>query len=76
MAVYQTMFFGRDAFAVIDPEGGGMETIIKNRDQVGGPLNQFSTVGVKFEMGAGIVYPERMLTLESLSSYSDLDKAN
>lgn len=76
VAVYQTMFFGRDAFAVIDPEGGGMETIIKNRDQVGGPLNQFSTVGVKFEMGCGIVYPERMLTLESLSSYSDLDKAN
>lgn len=76
VAVYQTMFFGRDAFAVIDPEGGGMETIIKNRDQVGGPLNQFSTVGVKFEMGAGIVYPERMLVLESLSSYSDLDKEN
>ena len=76
VAVYQTMFFGRDAFAVIDPEGGGTETIIKNRDQVGGPLNQFSTVGVKFEMGAGIVYPERMVTLESLSTYSDLDKAN
>lgn len=76
VAVYQTFFFGRDAFAVIDPEGGGMETIIKSRDQVGGPLNQFSTVGVKFEMGAGIVYPERMLALESLSSYSDLDQAN
>jgi len=76
VAVYQTFFFGRDAFAVIDPEGGGMETIIKSRDQVGGPLIQFSTVGVKFEMGAGIVYPERMLALESLSSYSDLDQAN
>ena len=75
-AVYQTMFFGKDAFAVIDPEGGGMETIIKSREQVGGPLNQFSTVGVKFEMGAGLVYPERMLVLESLSSYSDIDKAN
>lgn len=75
-AVYQTMFFGKDAFAVIDPEGGGMETIIKSREQVGGPLNQFSTVGVKFEMGAGVVYPERMLVLESLSSYSDIDQAN
>ena len=53
-----------------------METIIKSREQVGGPLNQFSTVGVKFEMGAGLVYPERMLVLESLSSYSDIDQAN
>lgn len=76
VAVYQTMFFGKDAFAVIDPERGGMETIIKSREQVGGPLNQFSTVGVKFELGAGIVYPERMVTLESLSSYSDIDQAN
>jgi hypothetical protein len=70
------MFFGKDAFAVIDPEGAGMETIIKDRSEIGGPLNQFSTVGAKFEMGAGILYPERMLTLESLSSYSDLDDAN
>lgn len=76
VAVYQTMFFGKDAFAVINPEGGAMETIIKSREQAGGPLNQFSTVGVKLEMGAGIVYPERMLILESLSSYSDLDQAN
>jgi len=53
-----------------------METIIKDRSEIGGPLNQFSTVGAKFEMGAGILYPERMLTLESLSSYSDLDDAN
>ena len=75
-AVYQTMFFGKDAFAVIDPEGGGMETIIKSREQAGGPLNQFSTVGVKFEMGCGIVYPERMLIVETLSSYSDMDQAN
>lgn len=76
VAVYLTMFFGKDAFAVIDPEGAGMETIIKDRSEIGGPLNQFSTVGAKFEMGAGILYPERMLTLESLSSYSDLDDAN
>ena len=76
VAVYQTFVFGKDAFAVIDPEGGGMETIIKSREQVGGPLNQFSTVGVKFELGAGIVYPERMLAIETLSSYSDIDQAN
>lgn len=75
-AVYLTMFFGKDAFVVIDPEGGGMETIIKDKREAGGPLNQFSTVGAKFSMGAGILYPERMLTLESLSSYSDIDEPN
>ena len=75
-AVYLTMFFGKDAFAVVEPQGAGMETIIKSREQAGGPLNQFSTVGAKFSMGAGILYPERMLALESLSSYSDIDESN
>ena len=75
-AVYLTMFFGKDAFAVVNPEGAGMETIIKDKREAGGPLNQFSTVGAKFSMGAGILYPERMLALESLSSYSDIDEPN
>jgi N4-gp56 family major capsid protein len=43
-ATYKTMFFAKDAFAVIDVEGGGMETIIKDRKEIGGPLEQFSTV--------------------------------
>lgn len=75
-AVYLTMFFGKDAFGVIDPEGAGMETIIKSKDEIGGPLNQFSTIGTKFSMAAKILYPERLLTLESLSSYSAIDEAN
>ena len=75
-AVYMTMFFGKDAFGVIDPEGAGMETIIKSKDEIGGPLNQFSTIGTKFSMAAKILYPERLLTLESLSSYSAIDEAN
>lgn len=75
-AVYLTMFFGKDAFGVVDPEGAGMETIIKSKEQVGGPLNQFSTIGTKFSMGAAILYPERLLTLESMSSYSDIDETN
>jgi hypothetical protein len=61
---------------VIDPEGAGMETIIKPKDEIGGPLNQFSTIGTKFSMAAKILYPERLLTLESLSSYSAIDEAN
>ena len=36
--------FAKDAFGVIDPEGGGLETIIKDKKEVGGPLEQFGTV--------------------------------
>ena len=75
-AVYMTMFFGKDAFGVVDPEGAGMETIIKDKNEIGGPLNQFSTIGTKFSMAAKILYPERLLTIESLSSYSAVDEAN
>lgn len=75
-AVYLAMVFGKDAFAVVDPEGAGMETIIKSKEQVGGPLNQFSTVGAKFSMATAILYPERFVTIECLSSYSAVDEAN
>ena len=75
-ATYKTMFFGKDAFGVVDPEGSGMETIVKTKDQVGGPLNQFSTIGTKFEIAAKILYQERMCTVWSGSSYSSTDTAN
>jgi N4-gp56 family major capsid protein len=75
-AVYQVMVFGRDAFGVVDPAGAGMEMIIKSAKEVGGPLEQFGTAGTKFSMAAKILYPERLLTLESLSSYSAVDEAN
>ncbi len=75
-AVYPTFFFGKDAFAVIDPEGMGMEMIIKNRDQVGGPLNQFSTIGYKFEAATKILYENRMVRVECCSAYSTVDDAN
>ena len=75
-AVYGTMFFGKDAFATIDPEGMGMEMIIKDKDKVGGPLNQFSTVGYKFENAAKILYQERMVRVESCSAYSTVDEEN
>ncbi len=63
--------------SVIDPEGGALEMIVKDKSQVGGPLNQFSTVGYKFETnGATVLYPERVLRIMSCSSFSDVDDAN
>ena len=73
---YATLMFGKDAFGVVDPEGMGMEMIIKSRDEVGGPLNQFSTVGYKFETGTKILYEERMLRIESGSTFSADDEEN
>lgn len=74
---YATYFFGKDAFGIIDPEGGALEMIVKDKSEVGGPLNQFSTVGYKFETnGATILYPERLLRVMSCSSYSATDTIN
>ena len=76
-ATYATYFFGKDAFGIIDPEGGALEMIVKDKSQVGGPLNQFSTIGYKFETnGATILYPERVLRVMSCSSFSATDEEN
>ena len=77
VAAYATYFFGKDAFGIIDPEGGALEMIIHDKGEIGGPLNQFSTIGYKFETnGATILYPERLLRVMSCSSFSATDEAN
>lgn len=74
---YATYFFGKEGFGIVDPEGGGLEMIIHDKDEIGGPLNQFSTIGYKFETnGATILYPERVLRVMSVSSYSATDEEN
>ena len=77
VACYATYFFGKDAFGIIDPEGGALEMIIHDKGEIGGPLNQFSTIGYKFETnGATILYPERLLRVMSTSSFSSTDEEN
>ena len=77
LAHYSTFFFGKDAFGIIDPDGGALEMIVKDKSQIGGPLNQYSTIGYKFMTnGAKILYPERLLNVMSCSSYSKIDVAN
>ena len=69
--------FSHTRLAVIDPEGGALEMIIHDKGEIGGPLNQFSTIGYKFETnGATILYPERMLRVMSVSSFSATDEVN
>ena len=74
---YATYFFGLDSFGIIDPEGGALQMITKNKGMIGGPLEQFSTVGYKLETnGCTVLYPERVLRDMSASTYSAADKAN
>ena len=74
---YASYFFGKDSFGIIDPEGGALEMIIHDKGEIGGPLNQFSTIGYKFETnGATILYPERLLRVMSCSSFSGTDEGN
>lgn len=76
-ATYATYMFGKDSFGIIDPEGGALQVIVKNKGQIGGPLEQFSTIGYKFTTnGATILYAERLLRIMSCSSYSATDEAN
>ena len=75
-SVYATLFLGAKAFGILDPQGEGMEMIIKTKEQIGGPLNQFGTIGYKFCHGAKILYQERLLRVESGSSLGADDEAN
>jgi len=75
-AVYASLAMGKDAFAVVKPEGEGMQMYIKTKGEIGGPLEQFSTVGYKFNHGAKILYQERLLRVETGSFYSNVDEEN
>ena len=74
LAAYACVFLGKDAFGMIDVSGGNMRLIVKTAEQVGGPLEQYGTVGVKFETGGGVLYEERLLRVECCSWYSNVDE--
>ena len=74
---YATFFFGKDAFGIVDPEGGALQMIVHDKSEIGGPLNQYSTVGYKLETnGATILYPERVLRLMSTTAFAGVDQPN
>ena len=73
-AAYPCYFFGKDAFGIIDPAEGNLQMIAHSKGEIGGPLNQFSTVGYKFEFGEAILYTERMLRVMAASAYSGVDE--
>lgn len=76
LAYYDNFCFGKSAYGTADPEGENLEMIIKDKGEVGGPLEQFSTVGWKVVMGALILYAQRLLRLEVCSSLADETESN
>jgi hypothetical protein len=49
-------------------QGGGLETIIKSKEQAGGPLNQYSTIGWKATKTAERLIEEYMVRIETGST--------
>lgn len=75
-AVFASFFVTKDAFAVIDPEAGGLNMIIKDPNVAGGPLDQFGTIGVKFKTGAKVLYEERLVRVESCATMGYMAEGN
>lgn len=74
---YATYLFSKESFGIIDAAGGALQMIVHDKNEIGGPLNQFSTIGYKMSTnGATILYPERLLRIMSVSSFSATDGTN
>ena len=79
LSVFGTLFFGKDAYGVTDVEGGGLETIVKQKGSAGtsDPLNQRSSVGWKALETAEILMQPYMVRVEHCSKrYSANTPAN
>lgn len=70
LSVFGTLFFGENAYGVTDVEGGGLETIVKQKGSAGtaDPLNQRSSVGWKALETAEILMQPYMIRVEHCSS--------
>lgn len=78
LAVYGCLFFGADAYGVVDITGGGLEHIVKQKGSAGtaDPLNQRSSVGWKAMQTAVILDQTRIVRVECTSSFSASATAN
>lgn len=78
LAVYSTLFLGANAYGITEVEGGGLETIVKQKGSAGGadPLNQYSTVGWKATRATEILLDQYIIRCESCGEFSDVAEAN
>lgn len=79
LAVFGSIFLGANAYGVTEIEGGGLETIIKQKGSGGtsDPLNQRSSVGWKATKTAELLVPQYLVRVESCSKrFSATAEAN
>lgn len=79
LAVFATLFLGKDAYGTTEISGGGMETIVKQKGSAGtaDPLDQRSSVGWKAMKTAEILIPQYLVRVESCSKrFSAVANAN
>lgn len=74
--VYLCYAMGAGAVGTIQPNGEDFRMIVKDKSEIGGPLEQYSTIGYKGCHGGRVLYQDRLVRLEVGSSYSDIDEAN
>lgn len=69
LAVFGSLFFGDGAYGVTEIQGGGLETIVKQKGSGGtsDPLDQRSSVGWKALKTAEILIPNYLVRVESCS---------
>lgn len=69
LAVFATLFIGDGAYGVTEVEGGGLQTIVKQKGSAGtaDPLDQRSSVGWKAMKTAEILLPTYLIRVESCS---------
>ena len=63
--VYVTFVIAKDAYATTGINGGEVEHIFHAKGEIGGPLNQYSTVGWKGSKTAEILHDDYLLRIES-----------
>ena len=65
------LFIGNDAYGTVEIEGGGLETIIKQKGSAGtaDPLNQRATAGWKATKAAVRLVEPYMIRIETASSF-------
>lgn len=66
--VFSTIVVGRNAYGTTNIEGGGLELITHGKNEIGGPLNQYSTVGWKATKTAEILVDQYMVKIYSSAS--------
>ena len=79
LAVFGTLVLGANAYGITEIEGGGMETIIKQKGSAGSsdPLDQRSTVGWKATHTAELLVSNYICRVESCSpAFSATTEAN